>query len=67
MDSRQSFYVVEFDNHSTAVIPGTWIFKDKDGFSCYWSSSITRVKDYEFPNPRWQVFHLQRIVARRGK
>jgi hypothetical protein len=64
---KRRYFVVEFCDHTVSVLPGSWIYKDGDGFSCHWSSSVTRVKNYEIPNPRWQTCRIERIVAKRGK
>jgi hypothetical protein len=63
----RKFYIVEFFDGSTAVLPSHWLFKDSNGISCYWNSSKSKVINYELPNQRWSVCQVKRIVAQRGE
>jgi hypothetical protein len=66
-EEKRHFYVAEFGDHSISVLPGSWIYKDSTGINCYWHSSVSKIKSYEIPNPRWKVCPILRIVARKGK
>jgi hypothetical protein len=63
---KKSFCVVEFTDRSTSVLPSSWIFRDNSGYNCHWNASVSKIKNYEIPNPRWPVCPIKRIVARRG-
>jgi len=67
METERKFYIGEFMDGSTTVLPSTWVFRDLNGFSCHWNSSMSKVVNYELPNSRWPVHAIKRVVAQRGK
>jgi hypothetical protein len=62
--STGQYAVALFENY--VLIPVKWKFKDDGKLFCHWTSSRQRIIANAMLNPKWPVWPIVRIMARRG-